>query len=208
MRKKICCIMAAMFLFCFAVLFAGCAKDVDDFTEEEHIQRITERVQESGLMKSGEYTGFSVYPLYDQNDEFFYFLVEFEPYAFMFIRPRDELSAVYSWFGIPSGMYMICLYGNQRMWSPYTIDETNSQPGEDKDICWILDANGEKINYNRSPYYVTGNIDQRKYLFDAEQGSGSEEFICAVKTGDTYLNLVSLEEMSIEDGDLLKKQMI
>lgn len=93
------------------------------------------------------------------------------------------------------------MYGEE-LWSPYTVDETLPPEYDDKDKQWILDENGEKIEYNRSPYYVTGNEEERKYLFSGSSG----EYICAVKSGDCYLNLIGGNTIDISAGDLLKAQ--
>ena len=171
--------------------FAGCAKKASDFTEEEHIKRISERVEKRYITEDKKYTDFSVYPLYNENEERTFFLVEFEPYGFMFVRVSDEhfLSCI--------GLGRMYLDSGREQWAPYTIDEKN-------DWKYEVDENGKKIVYNRSPYYIAQKMNERKYLL---AGVKKGEYICAIKKDDdTFINLVSSTEMSISNGDLNKGQ--
>ena len=86
-------------------------------------------------------------------------------------------------------MYVLSnTYWQDFPWSPYVKDETNSQPEPDRDKSWILDENGERIFYTKSPYFVTGNIDEKKYLIETNT---SDKFICAVKKDGKFVNLIS-----------------
>ncbi len=195
--------VAGSFLLVLLMIFAvtSCRKSPDRFTEEQHIQRITKRVNDgfkNWVYEDGSrYTDFDVYPLYDENEELKYFLIEFEPYGFIFVDLHDEGSTVLSWFGFPTSMYGLSnIYGNDT-WSPYTINETTGE------LCWAVDENGEKINYNKSPYYVTQNVDERKYLL---RSNPSAEYICAIKSGETFLNLIGGNVIDVANGDLQKNQ--
>lgn len=129
-------------------------------------------------------------------------MIEFEPYGFVFVRILDEANlGIISCSGSRSLYQKSTEYGEEKLWSPYTVDETLPPEYKDKDMQWILDENGERIEYNRSPYYVTGNEEERKYLL-----SGSSGYICAVKSGDCYLNLIGGNTIDISAGDLLKAQ--
>lgn len=190
----------------------GCPQRVDMYTAEEHVQRITKRLDNKApkwrYLNDGNYDGYTVYPLYNENEEAIYFLVEIEPYGFTFVHCSDEPSPklLYSCLGASTSMYTISndTYGetyysggeyHNITWSPYIVDETRSQPYPYEDKIWILDENGERIYYNRSPYYVTGNIDERKYLIETEGG----EYICAIKKDGKYINLISGEEFTVEN---------
>ena len=175
-------------------------------TEEEHIERVSERAQEQikdwSYSDGKKYDGYELYPLYNEKEELKYFLIEFEPYGFVFVRILDEANlGIISCSGSRSLYQKSTEYGEENLWSPYTVDETLPPIYKDKDMQWILDENSEKIEYNRSPYYVTGNEEERKYLL-----SGSSGYICAVKRGDCYLNLIGGNTIDISAGDLLKAQ--
>lgn len=183
------------------IFLTGCAKKASQFTEEEHIQRVTERIEKRFMTDSYEYTGFEVYPLYNENDELKYFLVEFEPYGFVYVLLRDEQLKLFGWLGASTSMYKLSGFDGNDTWSPFTYDESNSQPYPDIDKCWKTDENGEKIVYNRSPYCIADIENERRYLLHIE---GS--YIPSVKREERFLNLISLEEFEAIDGQLTKKQ--
>lgn len=171
----------------------GCKADY--YTEEQHIERISERVKKKLAQWSNSYnsdtvyTGFEVYPLYDENERMTHCLVELEPYGFTIILIKDEELKIWSCIGASTSMYKECsMYNNYYTWSPYEIDETEPELTYSNGIRWKLDENGEKICYSKSPYCVTDSLNKRKYLIE-EKSSGA--YICAIKNGDTFFNLIS-----------------
>ena len=185
-------------------MFAGCTHKAKYYTVEEHTQRVRERMEkrmEDPYYES--FTGFEVYPLYDVNDKLGFFLIELEPYGFSFVLIRDEHWQLFSW----SSMYLIDKCYEHKTWSPYTVDETNSQPEPDTGKIWMVDENNEKICYNRSPYYVTNNMNEKKYLLYI----GNGWYIFAVKSGEKFINLVSLTEFAefeLTNGKVSDKQAV
>ena len=187
--------------------FSGCSEKADKYTEEEHIQRVKERIEERFINK--EYGGVtltscSVYPLYDENDKLRYFVVDFEPCGFVYVLLRNEQLKAFSFLGASTSMYKLSFL--EFSWSPYTIDETNSQPEPDKNKIWKLDENGEKIVYKRSPHKIAGIENQKRYLIqtgsepDADARHKTSNYITAVKTENGFLNLISNTEFDISDG--------
>ena len=212
MKKIIAKILAFACLFCTMVCCVGCSKKVDDFSVEEHIQRITERIETGKSYwwypTEETYEDFEVYPLYDKNEELKYFLVEFEPYGFVFISVQDEPLIFTSFLCAHQSMYVLSpdIYGPDNPWTPYVRNE-NSPPLPSLKEGWsgngngdlILDENGEMIIYDKSPYFVTGNINEKKYLL---QTDCSYEFIFAVKENGKFINLISgLELDNSEEFD-------
>jgi hypothetical protein len=184
LKKCMACIVASVLLL---FSFSGCADRADSFTIEEHIQRIGERMRARDLTKKSPYgftyDNFEVYPLYNENDEVKYFLIEFEPCGFILIYLREQASIInsrtlYTMFGF---------HGNENPWSPYVVEK-----GEDvhnyENRKWLLDENGERIYYSKSPYYVANCINEKKYLFKIKGG-----FIPAIKRDDNFINLISGE---------------
>lgn len=105
----------------FAILgLVGCSKKTSQYTEDEHIQRVTERIQKKYIdtdlnwVDNEQPTSFDVFPLYNENDKLECFLVEFEPYGFLFIQMRDERNKVFSWAGASTSMYKISSTGNHK----------------------------------------------------------------------------------------------
>ncbi|MBQ8196494.1 MAG: hypothetical protein IJZ73_00325 [Clostridia bacterium] len=207
MKRIISIILVLISLSSITLCFAGCSKDVDDFTEAEHIQRITERIEKSdstwGYPEGEKYESFEVYPVYDQYEELKYFLVEFEPYGFVFIRVKTEPSILVSCLHANKSMYVVGrIYGKKRPWTPHTRTP-NSPPLPSFVEGWassrngdlILDENGDMIIYEKSPYFVTGNSEERKYLLQTKDSTS--DFICAIKQEGQYVNLIS--KLKIED---------
>ena len=204
-KKSICAVLSTLLFVAmlFSALFlTGCSRKVSDFTEEEHKQRITERLQkqidEWSYGDKEKYVGFEVYSLYDQNDQLSLFLIELEPCNFVFVMLMDEPPLwVRAIFG--GSMYRYCARGD---WSPYVLKADPS--GRDQfEKEWILDENGEMPVYNKSPYYVTGNINNKKYILETNRAS---EYVCAIKKDGLYVNLISGETFNIDNDDSLDKQ--
>jgi len=67
-------------------VFSGC--NIEELTEEQHIERISVRVQERFFAEDsrycGLYTDFKVEILYDFGEEPAFFMVEFEPSGFLY----------------------------------------------------------------------------------------------------------------------------
>ena len=192
-KKIICFILICVILISVGIIGCGCKKKAASFSEEEHIQRISERIDKQldtwTYADGKKYEGYKVYPLYDENEELKHFLVEFEPCGFTFIRLDDEQSKIYSCIGVNTSMYRrSTFYGEMRTWSPYIHDKTLSQPYPDTEKKWIQDENGEQIYYKRSPYYVTQNSNNKKYLLES---GDSGYMICAVKQDGVFVNLIS-----------------
>lgn len=192
-KKFLTIIHSVLLMLCVSVSFVGCKNVPNNFTIEEHIQRISERIKDRdtnwGYPDGETYKDFGVYPLYDVNEELKYFLVEFEPYGFVFVYLTEEKPGILSCLGASTSMYKLSnVYGINNTWSPYIKDETNSQPPPDLDKSWILNENGERILNSKSPYYITGNIEEKKYLL---VGNSHSDFICAIKRDNEFINLVS-----------------
>lgn len=188
--------IAFITLFSLSVL-TGCSEKPSKYSEDEHVNRITERIEKRFINGSTELTGFQVFPLYDEADKIKHFLVEFEPYGFLYVRINEKNSTVGSWFGGVGSMYTLSDTEVKTSWSSYTIDETSSQPFPDIDIIWETDESGNKIIYKKSPYSIAEVGDVKRYLLGN---------IPAIKTGTGYLNLVSMTDVVFTNGQLLIKQ--
>ncbi len=198
LKTTLCVFLSVVFLS-----FSGCGVKASWFSEEQHVKRITKRLDKKlKEFNVVDYESYQLFPLYDENENLTHFLIEFEPYGFMFISVKDP-NFLISCIGGSGSMYLRSdLLGYKKTWSPYVIDESNSQPQPDIDKKWILDENGEKIIYNRSPYCVTDNLNERKYLIQISHS----DYICCVKTGENFLNLIGLNLIDMKNGDLDKKQ--
>ena len=207
-------------------LLGGGAK-VSDFTIEEHVERITERITNSEkdpyidwYFSEGEtYQSFAVYPLYGQDEKVTFYLVEFDPHGFVFVLAKDEHYGIGGC--VKTGMYLLSeVYGVKNPWAPYIVDKNgplikdHPSLSEEHNLVrffsfdqkgdLILDENGELIIYKKSPYFVTGNINEKKYLLRTTKDSNSStQYICAVKKDGKFINLMS-EGLEFEEAEEYK----
>ena len=177
------------------ICFGACNHKASQYTEQEHIERVSQRIEERFMTGESNFTDFHVYPLYNQNEELNHMLVEFEPRGFLYVQIRDEQFRAFSCLGVSNSMYKLTSLSGNDIWSPYKLDETNSQPYPDVDKIWIKDENGEKQIFYKSPYCVAGfEKTERLYLIKLMENVYSP----AIKKSDNiYLNLISKEEMEL-----------
>ena len=175
------------------IIYALTPDKIENYSEEEHAQIIREKIDKKYPDKKIEfdeetisYNSYKIYPLYNEKDKLTHFIIEYEPYGFNIVLVRDGLRILggVSYFG--SSFFGL----GKNQWSPYIVDTTNSQSKLDEDKKWILDENGERIYHKRSPYFVTGNINERKYLIE----KFPHDYIFAVKKDGQFINLVSGEK--------------
>lgn len=183
----------------------GCTRlDPNDYTVDEHIQMIREKVEYKFISEDGLYTSISgIYPLYNLDDELTHFLVEFEPYGFMFIKLRsDSITPISRLLKRHSTMYVMeAEFGDgtytqrYRQWRRYRYpDEDGNAPEtfneygyhvaiDHKDGYFELDKYRNYIDYQKSPYAVAGKPEGKLYYVN---------YRLFVKSNDKYLNLVSM----------------
>lgn len=202
-------------LFILIFSFVGCHKtlDPDDYTTEEHIEMISKKVQARYIDRENSlYDSFSVYPLYSIDETVCMYLVEFEPYGFLLIKPYKE---PYSRFVHTSmyrfdDSYMLRTGGPWRRYRfgtedcpPESFNEYGIKPDDrhqfqsDKIEYCELSESGSFIDYQKSPYAIANVLDQKLYVEGAS-------FV--IKKDDRYLNLVSMllyDEDAIKDSEFL-----
>lgn len=159
-KIKVKSIVALVLLFSLCMCFVwGHARQASDYTTEQHIQRMSERIEKRFMAEdNGKRTGFEIKPLYNENGMLNIFLVEFEPYGYLYVLVGDELNKVFGWLGFRTSMYTLSNSTIIRTWSPYTLNPTTFEKE------WILDEEGNKIVYNRSPFYVANAGNAKYYL--------------------------------------------
>ncbi len=182
--------LSLLLLLCICFIW-GHAHKASDYTTEQHIQRMSERIENRFMAEdNGKWTGFEIKPLYNENEELNIFLVEFEPYGYLYVLVGDELNKVFGWLGISTSMYTLSNSTITRTWSPYTLNSTTSEKE------WILDEEGNKIVYNRSPFYVANEGNAKYYFLENEGGY----YIPAIKTDEDFINLISGEKFRFQNG--------
>lgn len=196
--RIILCILFAMTVVFLAV--GGCygfAENPSNFTDTEHIIRVTERFSD----RLDRYTyddgskveSFTVYPLYNQNDKLTMFLIEMEPYGFEFVFLRETVS-IYKMYRDES-IYRMSLdtygIGLDDNWERYKIDK------ETGETVPLLDKNNERHFYRKSPYYVDGKLSDRKYIIKTKDN----KYIFAIKSNNSFINLISGDTIDIKDSN-------
>ncbi len=198
-------ISVILVLISVVIVFSGCGRKVSNYSVEEHIQRISERVRNTTWLID-DFEDFDVYPLYDKDEKLKFFLLEFNPHGFGFIFVQDEPPVLTSCLYAHKSMYFISAdyYYKEETWFRYVADK-NGPPLSDfvdgasssKKGTPIFDEKGEIIKYDKSPYYVSGNVNEKKYVFETEV---SYEYICAVKKDEKFINLISGTELPDADS--------
>ncbi|MBD5132764.1 MAG: hypothetical protein HDT28_09320 [Clostridiales bacterium] len=210
-KKKtiiIICILVAIGIV-IGLLIRG--QHASDFSVEQHVQRISKRVEKRFMGKDSEYTGYTVYPLYDADDKFANFcLVEFEPYGCIYIQiensyPLLQMLGRFGMYSIASRVdeerYRYRLskeidlpnFADGRYWS-IVYDEYGNELSYYDHYFYEVDREGQ-IKYCSGSHYkdiVMG--DDKRYLLYPRNGFS----IPAVKRGDKFFNLVSLEEFDYD----------
>lgn len=181
-NKLIIAVASILVVVAVAATLMICFPRANWISEKRHIERVSKRVEKRYMTKDSkyDYTDYTVYPLYDENDKLGYFLVEFEPYGFVYVIIREKQRIVYSMYSRGSG--------EGWPWQRYTVVEDGKMQFE-------VDENGEEIFYRDSHFKVAGIENDKRYLFRVNHQYG---YIPAVKRGDKYLNLVSMEEFDID----------
>ena len=187
------------------IVFSGCGRKVSDYSVEEHIQRISERVRNHKWIIE-DFEDFDVYPLYDKDEKLKFFLLEFNPHGFVFIFVQDEPPVLTSCLYAHKSMYFISAdyYYKEETWFRYVADKNGpslfdfvEEADSSKKGIPIFDEKGEIIKYDKSPYYVSGNVNEKKYIFETEV---SYEYICAAKKDEKFINLISGTELPDADS--------
>lgn len=200
-KRGIVCIV--LLLFALAAGMSGCGKTASEYTEEEHLERIEQRARKRFLGEESEYTDLEVFPIYDENDEFKYALIELQPKGFIYVSINSE--SYLEWVGGPS-MYLMNT-DEARSWIPYRFKEGVYAEWEDengknsmKNAELFYDENGNYIRYDESHFAIAGIEGERRYFlatprydytnYPDDYEHKSYELIPAVKRGDQYLDLV------------------
>lgn len=176
-----------------APFMAGCSSM---YSEEKHIERVSKRVEKRYMGENSPYTDLTVYPLYDENDKLGYFVVEFEPYGYEYIKINKYADV---------GCNLFCMYTKSttgttpNLWRRWKTDAEvengqNWQYNKRYSEGWVeTDESGEIIEYRDSHFKVADIRDEKRHLLKVNQ-DGHSEYIPAVRRGEKWLNLVSMEE--------------
>ncbi|MEG1536000.1 MAG: hypothetical protein RR416_03400 [Clostridia bacterium] len=176
------------------------------YTEAEHLQNVKELMNNNMGENKKDY---EIAPMYDINDELFGFVIDCETGGHCYVEVHNPVYLLKL-----MGVSMYTASGSA--WSRYIDYEKNDsvinwQKTKNEDLLsdypnrlWEIDQNGEPIIYRNSQFKIA-NITNEKRYFLLTQKNGSL-YIPAVKRGDKYLNLISMDEFVYNDVESLNKQ--
>ncbi len=227
MKKKMSVIDLIISLFAsVAMVFSLCFVwyETYDMTEEkimpktleEHIRELSKRIDERFMSENsryGGYTDYEIFPLYNQNDELTHFLVEFEPFCYLYILINNykrvpalyacdsHITFEYYYVGDDGVRYKIF----QSYWSRWVfVGETYENGKVERHYKYETDENGYDLQFKRSHFKVAGIEGEKRYLLKVNRKDEYNEdvhinYIPAVKRGDKWLNLTSMEEFELRE---------
>ncbi len=211
-RKRIVAILMLLLISSVFTLSACKAliyyDDPARYSTAQHVDRIKKIVQEK-YIGDGEFTDFAVYPLYDKDDNVLYYLVEFEPCGFLYVLAEKPNLL------IRTKMYKKNDVGRcpkSHVFSRYRISDTQPQEFEGKtwknkekvtvsdnyvpeSMKWYESDEKGIIVYHSSPYKAANVQNEKKYVLPMEE----YRYVPAIKRGEKYLNLVSMEEFVLSN---------
>lgn len=190
MKKFIFVLLSILYIF----IISSCTVTIIDinYTYEEHYQNVSEIIEKKYMYPKWGFTSFELYPIYNEKDEHEYFLVEFEPYKFFYVRIKKR---------IPSYANTCYYRSHEYSWSPYHVDKKQVDGRDSYYKTFELDEFNNRIIYNRSHFKQAG-VENEKLYFLKPYTYNNGYLIPAVKRGDKFLNLISMEEFDYKISDI------
>ena len=111
---------------CISFTMVGCVKSLW-FSEKTHIKKVSKIIEEKYLEEGVTY---KLRPLYDNNDELSYFVVEFSDDTFLYIKIQD-------WNAFLTGQKL------------YTKDTTRQRSGAWKRAKYVEENGKSKVEYEK-----------------------------------------------------------
>lgn len=199
-------IIKIIFIVSILLLVTSCTCNVESdwYFDEFHLKQIKKRIEKRYILSDYGYESFEIYPLYDENDEFSLYLIEFEPQGYFYVKIYKSVNVFWACAGI-TGMYQkSTIFRTESDWQRYRVEEYSESYQYGKDNFFEKDEEGNDIYYRSSPYKVADVIGEKLYILNIEQ-CGCKSNIPAVKRGDKYLNLVSMELFNYEPYSEFRK---
>ena len=174
-----------IFIICISIIMVGCKK-ASKYSEEEHIERVKKIIEEKYLEDNVSY---KLTPIYDYEDKLAYFVVDFSNNTYFYIKINEK---DLSFFWGPSMYVKDTMDSNSGPWKRSKFIEKDGQIIEE----FEQDENGNDILYYNSHFQVANIDDDTKcYLIDMKYSGNM--LIPAIKLGDEWLNLITMETFNI-----------
>lgn len=177
----------AQFIIIFFLFWglSGC-KDAKKYTDEEHINKISKIIEEKYLTDNMTY---ELRPLYDYNDKLSFFAVDFSNDTYLYVKIQEKDRSLL--WG-PSLYIKDNTGNNSGPWRKSKYVENNGNLIEE----FEKDELGNDILYYNSHFKVA-KIDKETKCYLIEMRNSNNNLIPAIKKGNNYLNLVSMEEFGL-----------
>ena len=212
MKKKITISIISIILIALLAFLISveCINNPNLYSEEYHIKKITRLAEKKINTTLTSKTGFNVEPLYDNSEKLFGFLVNYEPYGYSIVALHNHF---YFTKMLGASMYdegafsSLQRYKISNSQTSIVVNGVEWKVSSDKNLAeqypnalWETDNEGNIITYEKeSAYQVAGVMSERKYMLNTQKNNGSSDYIPAVKRGDKYLNLISMEEFEYKE---------
>ena len=216
-RRKLCLTIAILLITSislFNVIFmSGCteiARAIYD-TPEEHEWNISRLVEENFIKRRTGCESFTLYPLYDVNDNLKYYMVDLHPQVgiiFVLATPQATQKLFGIWYpAVKQSEWYRYRYAIDEATANYDGGRWQFQPFNEYELSWKevkevkftgilreVSEEGKLFKYQSfvSPYHMAGVLDEKLYLL-MSPGYNEDIFVPAVKRDGKFFNLVSME---------------
>lgn len=175
-------LLLSIFL-CFCLI--GCEFTID-ITLEEHYNYIKKIIEEDYTEDIAMYGQYEIYTVYDEQDDYAYFLIEFELDRAIFIKIDKSNNNYYT-------------HSHQFSWkkckSVFVPRKDGYMSASFKLDYYDKDKEGNINKYHNSPYNYYNVLEEKLYLlFIYRDGKSEGAYVPAIKKGNNFLNLISMEE--------------
>lgn len=175
-------LLLSIFL-CFCLI--GCEFTID-ITLEEHYNYIKKIIEEDYTEDIAMYGQYEIYTVYDEQDDYAYFLIEFELDRAIFIKIDKSNNKYYT-------------HSHQFSWkkckSVFVPRDDGYMSASFKLDYYDKDKEGNINKYHNSPYNYYNVLEEKLYLlFIYRDGKSEGAYVPAIKKGNNFLNLISMEE--------------
>lgn len=231
-RKIVAVALIVVTLICVCFVATACEDYTDHYTLEQHFEWLSAKMETYVNSEMSQYkhiTGYTIYPLYNVDDEVEVFLIELEPYGFMFAK-FSHMALTYKNFKNPRATYYkfehylnynfyryrfnvdapeldlaegLNWYSYDNIYDTYEyydLEFPSDFRGGGRKAYHEVDEMNNFVGYNHSPYMTANVLDQKLYALDVYRG-----YVPAIKQNGKFINLVSMQEFVPEgNGEYYK----
>lgn len=169
----------------FLMSFSLSTCKTENITIEKHEKQLEKLINEKYIRNNSKFESFELFPIYDEKEKLRYFLVEFNPEYYVYIKIKEKYNKLLN-------VSMYSVYEGET-WQRYTIDSNEN-------IEYEKDEYGNFIYYNCSHFKAANITNGKIYLLRSRFNHvGHRAVIPAIKVGDKFLNLISMEEFEYQE---------